>query len=123
MKYLLLLLFITTPALSDVQYLNLEAKRLPFQRDYYYPNTNHWGHELSLNFKATIGKAWLESDITGQSRKGRFRNIWWDYTLGYELNKYFDVVWDHKSQHSLDIQLDDKYPVRDSLGFRINFLK
>jgi len=123
MKYLLLLLSITTPTLADVQYLNLEAKRIPFQRDYYYPGMTEWGHEISLNMKTSIGKVWLESDITGQSRHSRFRNIWWDYTLGITTTDWLDIVWDHRSQHSLDMQNDSKYPVRDSYGIRIYFKK
>lgn len=121
MKYLLMLvLLLPATAKAEVEYLNLELKRLPFQRSYFFPGMTNWGHEVSLNFKASVGDLWIESDITGQARNSRFRRTWWDYTLGYQLFESIDLVWDHYSDHHIDWEVD-KFQVRDSWGIRINF--
>lgn len=121
MKYLLtLLLLLPTVSLADVEYMNLELKKMPFQRSYFFPGIEDWGHEVSLNFKASVGDMWIESDITGQARDSRFRRTWWDYTLGYQITEAFDLVWDHYSDHHIDWE-KNKFQVRDSYGIRINF--
>lgn len=128
MKYLLtiLLLLGANSAMAKVHYLNLEMKRMPFQRDYYYPGMTNWGHELTLNMGVSTGDLFLESRLNGRSRQGRFRDIYWQYTLGYTLFGPVDLIWGHRSQHSMDFQADtttDRYPVSDSYGIRINFLR
>ena len=121
----LMLVLFSSSASADVDYLNLELKHMPFQRDYFIPEQTSWQYELSLNFRANIWRFWLESDTTGQAYGDRFRNMWWDYNIGFSIIPEVDLVWDHRSQHSLDFQADtvnDKYPVRDSFGFRLNFI-
>ena len=118
----LMLVFLSGTALAKVEYLNLELKRLPYQRDYLVPEQTAWDHEVSLNMKLELKRLWLESDLTGQTAQGRFRNMWWDYTLGVSIIPELDLVWDHRSQHSLDWE-QDKFPIRDSYGIRINFKK
>jgi len=123
-KLLLLLLLIAPTAQARVDHLSLELKRMPFQRDYYYPGMTEWGHELTLNMLVTTGDLFLDSRLNGKSRNGRFRDIYWQYTLGYKLFGPIDLVWGHRSQHSMDFQADtttDKYPVSDAYGIRINF--
>lgn len=105
----------------SIDYMNLELKRMPFQRDFYIPGQEKWDYELSLNFRTVFGRGFLESDLTGQTYGSRFRNMWWDYTLGFKLFDAVDLVWDHRSQHSLDLETFEKFPVRDSYGVRINF--
>ncbi len=118
----LMLVFLSGTALAKVEYLNLELKRLPYQRDYLVPEQTVWDHEVSLNMKLELKRLWLESDLTGQTAQGRFRNMWWDYTMGLSIVPELDLVWDHRSQHLLDWE-QDKFPVRDSYGIRINFKK
>ena len=107
-------------ARTDV--LNLELKKLPFQRDYLFPGETEWEYEVSLNLRSNVWRFYIESDITGQTRGSRFRNMWWDYTLGLHLFPAIDVVWDHRSQHKLDAA-SERFPVRDSYGIRINLLQ
>ena len=113
-----------TVAKADVESLNLELKRMPYQRDLLFPDHFDWGHEVTLNYRVSLPRArlWMESDLTAQSREARFRNLWWDYTLGLSLVDEVDLVWDHRSQHRIDYHYD-KFPVRDSYGIRINFVK
>lgn len=124
MKYLLTLLLLSQAATSnaEVEYLNLEMKRLPFQVDYFFPGQTSWEHELSLNMKLVLGRGWMESDITGQAYNSVFKAIWWDYTAGFSIIDEVDFVWDHKSHHRLDTYADP-FQVRDSYGIRINFKK
>ena len=118
----LILVLLSGTALAKVEYLNLELKRLPYQRDYLVPEQTAWDHEVSLNMKLELKRLWLESDLTGQTAQGRFRNMWWDYTIGVSIIPEMDFVWDHRSQHSLDWE-QEKFPIRDSYGIRINFKK
>ena len=113
---------LTSSAFAKVHYLNLEGKRMPYQRDSMLPGVTEWGYEVSLNMKVSMSKVWLESDLTGQSHEARFRNMWWDYTLGYSIIPELDLVWDHQSQHALDWEIQ-RYDVRDSYGIRLNFIK
>lgn len=134
------MLLITTSAAAEVKKLNLELKRLPFQRDYYIPERTNWDYEVTLNmdlekflfcyplgeYQSNCVNFFLESDLTGQSANSRFRNLWWDYTVGLSILPDVDIIWDHRSQHALDEKTDfanDKYPVRDSYGIRLNFKK
>ena len=129
------MVLITTPVAAEVKKLNLELKRMPFQRDYYFPERTAWDYEVTLNMDLgkelfTVGSHnidfFFESDLTGQSANSRFRGLWWDYTLGFSILPDVDVIWDHRSQHALDEQTDfkdDRYPVRDSAGIRLNFKK
>ena len=124
-------------AQAEVHSLNLEMKRLPFQRDYFIPGETSWDHEVSLNMDVRLPfklsnsgylrsmptYVFLESDITGQFRDDRARNIWWDYTLGVSVFNWLSLVWDHRSQHTVDEKVFEKYPVRDSYGIRIDFVK
>lgn len=120
--FLMTIVFISTAGFSDVKYLNLELKRMPFQRDSMIPDRTKWDYEASLNFRANIKKLYIESDLTGQTSKSRFRNMWWDYTLGIVITDYLDLVWDHRSQHLLDLP-KEKYDVRDSYGLRLKFIE
>lgn len=101
---------------------NLELKRMPFQRDYFFKDQEDWGYEISLKLKYQKRSIFLESDITGQTFDSRFRNVWWDYTVGVKVTSEIDIVWDHRSQHALDLDRK-KFPVRDSYGIRLNLLK
>jgi len=126
MKFILTLLLLlgSSSAMAKVHHLNLELKRMPFQRSYFFPGITEWGHEASLNFKASLFDEhfWFESDITGQAKDNRFRRTWWDYTLGIKLSEEIDLVWDHYSDHHIDWEVE-KFQVRDSYGIRINFLR
>ena len=127
MKMLMALVILGTAhnSMAKAHSLNLELKRMPYQRDYFFPGMTQWEYAVSLNFKGSVAneRVWLESDLTGQTRNSRFRNVWWDYTLGLKLHEELDIVWDHRSQHSMDMMTYDKFPVRDCWGIRINFLR
>ncbi len=134
MRYAILMVLLIRSSFvqAEVYSLNLELKRMPFQRDYFIPDETSWDHEVSLNmdvrlpFKVSRSLptyVFLESDVTGQFRNSRARNMWWDYTLGVSVFDWLSLVWDHRSQHTLDEKFHDKYPVRDSYGVRIDFVK
>ena len=95
---------------------------MPFQRDSMILDRTDWDYEVSLKFKANAGFLLFESDVTGQSSRSRFRMVWWDYILGITVTDYIDLIWDHRSQHLLDLD-KDKYDVRDSYGIRIKFFE
>jgi hypothetical protein len=50
---------------------------------------------------------------------GQFRAIGWNYKLGVYLTDFMTVQYEHHSQHLLDFQGINHFPVEDSLGFTI----
>lgn len=125
-KFLLALsLLVSAPTYGhteiNVTDMNLELKRMPHQRDFFIPGQIEWGYEVTLNFTSKWAGLYLESDLTGQTYGSQFRNMWWDFTMGHKLIGPIDLVWDHRSQHTLDMKTLDDFPVRDSFGIRINF--
>lgn len=120
---LLALFFLSDLAFGrgGLQQLDLELKRMPFQRDYFYPEQLKWGHEVSLKLRYDKSVFLFESDITGQTFNDRFHNVWWDYTVGVKLFWGFHAIWDHRSQHALDLERK-RFPVKDSYGIRWNLI-
>lgn len=46
------------------------------------------------------------------------RHVGWEYELGARLGKSFDVFWYHHSEHVMDLDREDRFPLRDYYGFR-----
>lgn len=120
---LLFLLLLTSPAFSAprVDHLSLSGTRLPFQRDYFFPGQQYWGHELQLDWNVGWGSLFSENTITARTYNDRFRYVGWEFNTGFNLTKGFDLLWHHHSQHALD-EYRDKFPVSDSYGFRLTFI-
>ena len=107
---------------AEVTKFQLEAKRMPFQRDYFYPDSQHWQYHLDLLWDVRFWNFFWENDIAAKTAEERFRDVAWEYKVGVTILPQVDVLWHHRSQHALDYERD-KFPVRDSYGVRINFLK
>lgn len=110
-----------TNAVAEVRALNLEVKRLPYVRDYFMPEHKYWDAQLNLNWNVGFGAFFMENDIDTRTRQGRFRYVAWEYKTGFDLTPNLAVLWHHRSEHAMDMYRE-KFPVRDSYGFRINFL-
>jgi hypothetical protein len=124
MKILLLILSLVIPCVAEakVRELSLDLKRMPFQRDFLFPDRTNWGHEVSLIADMNIGRWFIDNKIIGRTYDSRFRYIAWDYDTGFNVLPWLDILWSHKSEHALDLYRD-KFPVRDSYGIRLKFVE
>lgn len=124
MKRLATLLLLSNMAESrpQVDALSLDIKRLPFQRDYFFPEQKYWGYELLLQWDVSWNRFYLESNIPARTYNSRFRYVGWQYDMGYRLVPGVSLIWSHFSQHALD-EYRYRYPISDSYGIRINFIK
>jgi hypothetical protein len=120
MKKLYLLLLLSLPAQARVKELSLDLKRMPFQRDYLFPDRTNWGHEVRLNADGEIGRFFMNNQVTGRTYDSRFRYVSWGFDVGFHVFPWLDVVHSHLSEHAIDLYRD-KFPVRDSYGIRLKF--
>jgi hypothetical protein len=120
MKYLCLLLLLSLPAQAKVRELSLDLKRMPFQRDFLFPDRTNWGHEVRLNADMDVGPYFLDNTITGRTYDSRFHYVAWGFDHGFHLTPWLDVIHSHLSEHAIDLYRGT-YPVRDSYGVRIRF--
>lgn len=123
MKYLLPLL-VSTAALAEPQAdrLSMDIKRLPFQRDFFFPEQKYWGYELRLNLDLSWGRFFLLNEIPARTYNDRFRYVAWSYDAGVNVLPGLDLIWSHNSQHALD-EYRATYPVTDSYGIRITWFE
>lgn len=124
MKTILIIitLLFSAQAQAEVRKLSLELKRMPFNRDYFFPGMTEWDYETSVLWDVSLGRWFMESDITGRTAGSRYRYVNWTFTTGLSLTPWLDVIWDHESEHALDYERE-QYPVRDGYGIRINFVE
>ena len=120
MKKLYLLLLLSLPAQARVRDLSLDLKRMPFQRDFLFPDQTTWGYETRLNADVSLGVYFLDNRITGRTYDSRFRYVSWGFDHGIHVTPWLDLIHSHLSEHAIDLYRD-KFPVRDSYGVRIRF--
>jgi len=118
-KALLLLLF-CTPLHAEVRELSLDLKRMPFQRDFMFPDQTDWGHEVKLTAGMGLGIYFQNNQVTGRTYGSRFRYVAWEFDHGITILPWLELIHSHKSEHAMDIFVD-KFPVRDSYGIRLKF--
>ena len=119
---LLLMILFAGPALARPQtsYFAFEGTRIPFNRDFLFPNQEHWDYQVRLLWDVSWGRFWMGNDVTGRTYGSRFRYVSWEFTTGINLLPGLDIVHYHKSQHAIDWKRD-KFPVIDGYGVRITF--
>lgn len=134
MKFLFLLLLLPTIALADwhlieVQEVNVEYKQfLDGSRDAIVSQDglgNLIDKEVNLNINFDISEYFYWNnmihsivDSNGVSG-GQFRLIGWNFRVGLRLTNYFDIEWEHFSQHLLDVISPFPNPTQNSINIRI----
>ena len=119
-KIFLLLLLFCTPLHAEVRELSLDLKRMPFQRDFIFPEQTAWGHEVKLTADVSLWRYFQDNQIIGRTYGDRFRYVSWEFDHGFHILPWLDVIHSHKSEHAMDIYVA-KFPVRDSYGVRLRF--
>jgi hypothetical protein len=106
---------------AEVTQLSLELKRMPYQREPFFPDQTEWGHEVALHWDVRLGRFFLENETWGQTYDSVFKYMGWQYNMGLTVTPWLDLVWDHHSRHALDADMG-RFPVSDAYGIRLNFL-
>lgn len=107
---------------TEITKFELEATRMPFQRNYYFPDQNYWDYKVDLLWDVKVGRVFWENDIEGQTFHDAFKQVAWTYKLGVNLGYGVSAVWEHRSEHKLEAY-SPAYPIRDSYGLRWDLLK
>jgi hypothetical protein len=109
-------------AAPRTDYLSLKLMKMPYQRDYFYPEKTDWDYHLDLTWDVGWGRWFAENDIVGKTFNSRFRDVSWHFTHGFKIVDGLDLVHEHRSQHALDAEREE-FPVADSYGIRIIFFE
>jgi hypothetical protein len=93
-------------------------------RSAYFPQAMKDG--LQMQIKSDIlTYGFFNSRVHGTTDDGQYRQIGLEVDLGVRLTKYFDVFYNHHSQHLLDTT--DSYgrgfPVSDSINVKLYFYR
>jgi hypothetical protein len=119
-RSMLALVLLTSAAEAKVRDLSLDLKRMPFNRDYLFPEQQYWGYETRFNADVDVGRFFMDNQITGRTYDSRYRYVSWGFDIGYHLTPWLDVVHSHLSQHAIDLYRP-AYPVTDAYGIRLRF--
>lgn len=65
----------------------------------------------------------IDKDFDNPKSDSQFRIVGWNYQFGVRLTNWLWIEHEHFSKHYLDYHQDGKYPVKDSIGFRLYFYR
>lgn len=81
------------------------------------------GIELTMNNDLGFGLLFWDNVIHSATNSGQYYLIGWQFKLGIHVTEFLDLQYEHHSQHVLDSAYPYmKFPVEDSLGFKLNII-
>lgn len=122
---------------NDLRYLELERCGFEFShladnQDPYYQYPKHgscsgceyWKARVAVVFDVDVlsyrGKGiYFRNNVFGDATNVQFRTVGWQYRVGVHLG-VFDIFHEHVSRHVLDTDRDDRFPLFNSYGVRLN---
>lgn len=120
--------------LLDLERFAFEAYKIEDHRtaDFVYADPQHshgnetWRGGSAVVFDLNLASfrdltLYLNNRVHGEGTTAQFRQIGWQYELGAHIGPKVDVFWFHHSQHLLDIKGEQKFPLDNFFGFRVNF--
>lgn len=113
---------------SDWHLLELDELKVDWQR-YYFPNFNPYypspkNDEISLTARAVIGKVFFwDTQIHGWSDSAQYRQVGLEVKLGLQVTRHLDLYYRHHSQHLLDKEGPNHFPVEDAFGVTLYFVR
>jgi hypothetical protein len=90
------------------------------------------GKEVVLRLDVDLGRYFFfnhrvhggsDEIIEGDSGRGQFRDVGWNFLIGARIASFLTVQYEHHSQHMLDHASPTRFPVEDSLGFTLFFYR
>lgn len=111
--------FIQTDELS-VTY----KKYQPYSRSpLYYNSRLKDGVELKMNNDLGFGLIFWDNLVHASTNQYQFYMVGWQFLVGIHVTSFFDLQWDHHSQHLMDNKFPYMdYPLEDSLGFTLHII-
>lgn len=139
---LVVTLFGTTAKAAELHLLSLEEMSFEIydiadHQDSYmgYQDPDHaeageeaWLGGFAANFDVDLlkysdwGLYWLNR-VHGEGTNAQVRQVGWEYELGLQLGPKLELYWLHHSQHVLDAERDDHYPLDNFYGARLTFYR
>jgi hypothetical protein len=113
----------------------MEDYKIIDNRDPYFPFANapsdqeHWTQGIAALMNVDLVNydlysAYWRGCVFGNATDRQFREIGLQYEMGFEIRNYFNVFWQHESDHGLDYQpAFERFPLRNYVGVRITFYK
>lgn len=139
MKYLLLILFLASPAYSwefaTTDHLSLDVAKFGCNRDPMTPQiecTNYRGRvRLNFNLGLLNDLVKWKNELHGEGTHEKFETLGWHYTLSVPTPWGVEPFMEHHSRHTLDGGQPtiegrlkaERFPVEDSIGIRITFFE
>lgn len=111
-----------TTNMIDIEKLSVEHKWYDTNRDPYFPDKTDWETKTGLYWNVRLYRIFWDNNVHMSMDSSQVRTVGWQYVIGFHVTTWFDLVKDHHSRHVLEGVQNDKFPVEDSYGFRINFI-
>lgn len=89
----------------------------------FYDSTMKEGIDLNMNNDLAFGLLFWDNTVHSATNSGQYYLVGWQFKLGIHVTDFFDVQYEHHSQHVLDSSYPHmKFPVEDSLGFKLTII-
>ena len=126
-----------TPALALDEF-SIKVMRFGCNREFQIPEMpcTNWTGRTAAEFNLILFKhGFWRNSLHGEGAIGKFWIIGWHWELGFKIGSQIELLWEHHSKHTMDVEqpyyysrLDGKikqfnYPVEDSYGIRFNIYK
>lgn len=86
----------------------------------FYNSVMKEGVELNMNTDLGFGLLFWDNKIHTATNSGQYYLIGWQFLFGIHVFPWLDLQYEHHSQHILDDTYPNmKFPVEDSLGFKL----
>ena len=112
--------------LVDVDELSFEHTKIDAKRDPYFTHIDQddWQYGGALNWHVRFLEYLYWRNQFHFDYETQIREVGWKYEYGANLGDCFDVFWQHHSRHANEEpKRDQRFPVDDRYGVRINFMK
>jgi hypothetical protein len=141
MKYIYLLLLLSSPVYARGEYYLVNLEKMDFQyahfkpetRDPYLPKYTHqWKEKTAVKFRMGLlgGRAYWDNNVHGETvDTGVFKSVGWQWELGIRITDQLSVFHEHHSRHVMEalpekrFNAGSQFPVEDSFGIKLRLIK
>lgn len=102
----------------------IEYRKYEHYRNPYLPDVDNWNFRGEFHNKFSLySRLYWDTNLHMSMAGDQMRYAGLEYYIGFKIFSWFDLINYHHSEHSLDkvSPNNDKFPVEDSIGFRIYF--
>lgn len=109
----------------NVEKFSYEHKWTDKVRDPFIPNERNWRYKDNLYWNVSIFKEFFwDNNVEMYSTDSKVLSVGWQFYMGVRVTDWLDIVKDHHSRHVMEEERPShSFPVEDSYGFRLNFIK